>query len=117
MARNGRPPCHYCGQCGRGCMTASNYAASYVQIFPAMKTGKVQVVANAMARELITDASGKVTARLLHRQDDRQRAAGAVPHGGARGERLRVGAAAAQFEVVAAPAGARELARARSAAI
>ena len=62
VARNGRPPCHYCGQCGRGCMTASNYAASYVQIFPAMKTGKVQVVANAMARELITDASGKVTA-------------------------------------------------------
>ena len=62
VARNGRPPCHYCGQCGRGCMTASNYAASYVQIFPAMKTGKVQVVANAMARELITDATGKVTA-------------------------------------------------------
>ena len=62
VARNGRPPCHYCGQCGRGCMTASNYAASYVQIFPAMKTGKVQVVPNAMARELITDASGKVTA-------------------------------------------------------
>ena len=62
IARNGRPPCHYCGQCGRGCMTASNYAASYVQIFPAMKTGKVEVVSNAMARELLTDASGKVTA-------------------------------------------------------
>ena len=61
-ATNGRPACHYCGQCGRGCMTASNYAASYVQIFPAMKTGKVQVIANAMARELITDASGKVSA-------------------------------------------------------
>jgi choline dehydrogenase-like flavoprotein len=59
---NGRPPCHYCGQCGRGCMTASNYAASYVQIFPAMKTGRVQVIANAMARELITDDTGKVTA-------------------------------------------------------
>jgi choline dehydrogenase-like flavoprotein len=62
VARNGRPPCHYCGQCGRGCLTASNYASSYVQIFPAMKTGKVQVIANAMARELIADDSGKVTA-------------------------------------------------------
>ncbi len=62
VARNGRPPCHYCGQCGRGCMTASNYAASYVQIFPAMRTGKVQVIANAMARELVTDDTGKVTA-------------------------------------------------------
>ena len=61
-ATNGRPACHYCGQCSRGCMTASNYASSYVQIFPAMKTGKVQIIANAMARELITDDSGKVTA-------------------------------------------------------
>jgi choline dehydrogenase-like flavoprotein len=59
---NGRPACHYCGQCGRGCSTASNYAASYVQIFPAMQTGRVQVLTNAMARELITDAAGKVTA-------------------------------------------------------
>ena len=62
VPRNGRPACHYCGQCGRGCMTASNYASSYVQIFPAMKTGKVQVIANAMARELITDPTGKVGA-------------------------------------------------------
>ncbi len=62
VARNGRPACHYCGQCGRGCKTASNYAASYVQIFPAMQTGRVQVVANAMARELLTDEAGKVSA-------------------------------------------------------
>ncbi len=60
IARNGRPPCHYCGQCGRGCKTASNYAASYVQIFPAMQTGRVEVIANAMARELLTDDTGKV---------------------------------------------------------
>ena len=59
---NGRAPCHYCGQCGRGCKTASNYASSYVQIFPAMQTGRVEVVANAMARELMTDDTGKVTA-------------------------------------------------------
>lgn len=59
---NGRPACHYCGQCGRGCTTASNYASSYVQIFPAMQTGRVEVLANAMARELLTDAAGRVTA-------------------------------------------------------
>jgi choline dehydrogenase-like flavoprotein len=59
---NGRPACVYCGQCGRGCKFGSNYAASYVQIFPAMQTGRVTVLTNAMARELITDASGKVTA-------------------------------------------------------
>jgi choline dehydrogenase-like flavoprotein len=59
---NGRAACHYCGQCGRGCITASNYASSYVQIFPAMKTGKVKVLTGAMARELIVDDSGKVKA-------------------------------------------------------
>src|SRR5262249_41775506 len=59
---NGRPACHYCAQCGRGCATASNYSSSQVQVFPAMKTGRVKLFTNAMARELITDASGKVTA-------------------------------------------------------
>jgi choline dehydrogenase-like flavoprotein len=59
---NGRPACHYCGQCGRGCTTASNYASSYVQIFPAMKTGRVKLITDAMARELITDDTGKVKA-------------------------------------------------------
>ncbi|MCW5983509.1 MAG: GMC family oxidoreductase [Bryobacteraceae bacterium] len=59
---NGRVACHYCGQCGRGCVTASNYSSSQVQIFPAMKTGRVKVITGAMARELIADGSGKVTA-------------------------------------------------------
>jgi choline dehydrogenase-like flavoprotein len=59
---NGRAPCHYCGQCGRGCVTASNYSSSQVQIFPALKTGKLTLITGAMARELITDGDGKVTA-------------------------------------------------------
>ena len=46
---------------------------------------------------------------LVHRQDDRQRAAGAVPHGRARRERVRVGAPAAQFQVSASPRRPREL--------
>jgi choline dehydrogenase-like flavoprotein len=59
---HGRAACHYCGQCGRGCRTASAYSASQAQIFPAMKTGKLTVITGAMARELITDGAGKVTA-------------------------------------------------------
>jgi choline dehydrogenase-like flavoprotein len=59
---NGRPACHYCAQCGRGCVSASNYSSSQVQVFPAMKTGRVTLITNAMARELISDATGKVTA-------------------------------------------------------
>jgi len=34
---NGRAPCHYCGQCGRGCITASNFSSSQVLLPPAMK--------------------------------------------------------------------------------
>ncbi|HWZ32080.1 MAG TPA: GMC family oxidoreductase [Bryobacteraceae bacterium] len=59
---NGRPACHYCGECGRGCISASNYSSSQVQVFPAMKTGRVNLITNAMARELITDSEGRVTA-------------------------------------------------------
>jgi choline dehydrogenase-like flavoprotein len=59
---NGRPACHYCAQCGRGCLTASNYSSSQIQIFPALKTGKLTLIPNAMARELLTDANGKVRA-------------------------------------------------------
>ena len=59
QATNGRPACHYCAQCGRGCVTASNYSSSQVQVFPAMKTGRVTLFTNAMARELITDGRAK----------------------------------------------------------
>ncbi|MGH9630749.1 MAG: GMC family oxidoreductase [Bryobacteraceae bacterium] len=59
---NGRAACHYCGQCGRGCITASNYSSSQVQILPALKSGRLKIFPNAMARELITDDTGKVTA-------------------------------------------------------
>ncbi|MBL8210189.1 MAG: GMC family oxidoreductase [Bryobacterales bacterium] len=58
---NGRPACHYCGQCGRGCTTASNYSSSQVQILPALKSGKLNIIPNAMAREILTDATGKAS--------------------------------------------------------
>src|SRR5581483_8849734 len=59
---NGRAACHYCGQCGRGCQTASAFSSSQAMIFPAMKTGKLNLITGAMARELIVDSSGKVVA-------------------------------------------------------
>ncbi len=59
-AINGRPACHYCGQCGRGCVTGSNYSASQTQIFPALETGRLVVIDLAMARAITTDESGKV---------------------------------------------------------
>ncbi len=59
---NGRAACHYCGQCGRGCATHSNFSSPSVLIPPAMKTGKLKIIANAMAREVTVDnASGLAT--------------------------------------------------------
>ncbi len=58
---NGRPACHYCGQCGRGCLTASNYSASQVQIFPALDTGRLELIDMAMARAITTDGNRRVT--------------------------------------------------------
>jgi choline dehydrogenase-like flavoprotein len=59
---NGRPPCHYCGQCGRGCVTASNFSSSQVMIPPAQATGRFTLITNAMAREIIVGKDGKAQA-------------------------------------------------------
>jgi len=57
---NGRLPCHYCGQCGRGCHTASAFTSSQAMIFPAMKTGKLKIITGAMARELLVNDEGLI---------------------------------------------------------
>lgn len=59
---NGRPPCHYCGQCGRGCISASNFSSSQVMIPVAEKTGRFTLITGAMARELVVGKEGKVEA-------------------------------------------------------
>ena len=56
---NGRPPCHYCAQCDRGCKTASNFSSSQVMIPPAMATGRLTLITNAMARAILVDKNGK----------------------------------------------------------
>lgn len=58
---NGRPACHYCGQCGRGCVTNSNFSSTNVLILPALESGRLTIVQNAMAREVMTDGNGLAT--------------------------------------------------------
>jgi choline dehydrogenase-like flavoprotein len=58
---NGRAACHYCSQCGRGCATHSNFSSPSVLIPPAMQTGKLTIVANAMAREVTVGDDGLAT--------------------------------------------------------
>ncbi|GAB3421066.1 GMC family oxidoreductase [Niabella aquatica] len=57
-----RGACFFCGQCGRNCsMAKADFSSSNVLIYPALKTGKLEVIANAMAREVLTDTEGKAT--------------------------------------------------------
>ena len=55
---NGRQACHYCGQCNRGCMTHSNFSSPSVLLPPAMATGRLHIVTDAMAREVTVDDTG-----------------------------------------------------------
>ena len=59
QAHHGRPPCHYCGQCGRGCITASNFSSSQVMVPPAEQTGRFTLIPNAMAREILLAKDGR----------------------------------------------------------
>ena len=58
---NGRAACHYCGQCGRGCSTASNFSSPTVLLPPALATERLRLVTGAMAREVTSDPEGRAT--------------------------------------------------------
>ena len=55
---NGRPACHYCGQCGRACTAHANFSSPSVLIPPALATKRLTIVANAMAREVTVGDDG-----------------------------------------------------------
>lgn len=57
---NGRAACHYCAQCNRGCATHSNFSSPSVLLPPALETGNLKIVTQAMARK-VTYQDGKAT--------------------------------------------------------
>ena len=61
---NGRPACHYCGQCNRGCTTHSNFSSPGVLLAPAMATGRLEMRMEAMVREVTTGADGRADGLL-----------------------------------------------------
>jgi choline dehydrogenase-like flavoprotein len=56
-----RGQCFYCGQCGRACKVYADFSASSCLVIPAVKTGNLTVITNAMVREVLTDKTGKAT--------------------------------------------------------
>ena len=56
-----RSPCFWATDCHRGCAIRANYDSQTVHLRPALETGNLDIVPNAMAREVTIDATGKAT--------------------------------------------------------
>jgi choline dehydrogenase-like flavoprotein len=70
---NGRRACHYCGACGRGCKVHANFSSPSVLLPPALRTGRLRIVTNAMAREVTTNENGLATGiSYVNTQDKRE---------------------------------------------
>ncbi|WP_299287697.1 GMC family oxidoreductase, partial [uncultured Mucilaginibacter sp.] len=56
-----RGSCFYCGQCGRSCKVYADFSSSSCLVIPAVKTGNLKVITNAMVREVLTGHDGQAT--------------------------------------------------------
>jgi choline dehydrogenase-like flavoprotein len=61
---NGRAACFYATDCGRGCSIKANFQSTTVLLPPAIETGNVDIITDAMVREVIIDKTGKATGVL-----------------------------------------------------
>ncbi len=67
-----RGACFFCAQCNRGCTVYGDFSSSSVLVNPALKTGNVDVIPNAMVREVNTNSEGKATGVSFVNKDDKQ---------------------------------------------
>ncbi|PJJ74857.1 choline dehydrogenase-like flavoprotein [Thermoflavifilum aggregans] len=67
-----RQPCFYCSQCNRSCMIYGDFSSSSVLVKPAVSSGHVTVIPNAMAREILTDQNGLATGVSYINKEDLQ---------------------------------------------
>ena len=61
VPHNGRPACHYCDQCQRGCHTASYFNSPSVTLPAAAKTGRFTLLSDAVVSHVTTDNEGRAT--------------------------------------------------------
>lgn len=55
VAHNGRPACHYCGNCSSGCDTGSFFSPPWFTLPAAEKTGKLELRTDAIAWKVLVD--------------------------------------------------------------
>jgi choline dehydrogenase-like flavoprotein len=56
QAHNGRAPCHYCGPCERGCVTASYFNSPAATLKDALASGNCDLITNAIVSQVEMDA-------------------------------------------------------------
>ena len=54
-----RQACFWATPCGRGCSIKANYQSTTVHLPPALASGDLDIVPNAMTREVTMDAAAK----------------------------------------------------------
>jgi len=59
-----RLPCFWATPCGRGCAIKANYQSTTVHLPPALASGNLDIVTDAMAREVTIDRGGKANGVL-----------------------------------------------------
>jgi choline dehydrogenase-like flavoprotein len=69
---NERGQCFFCNQCGRSCKVYGDFSSSSCLVIPALHTGNVDLVTNAMAREVLTDKEGLATGVSYISKNDMQ---------------------------------------------
>ena len=58
QAMSERAACFWATPCGRGCAIRANYQSTTVHLPPALATGNLDIIANAMVREVTLNAKG-----------------------------------------------------------
>jgi choline dehydrogenase-like flavoprotein len=58
-AMSERAACFWATPCGRGCAIRANYQSTTVHLPPALATGNLDIIVNAMVREVTLDTQGK----------------------------------------------------------
>jgi choline dehydrogenase-like flavoprotein len=67
-----RLPCFWATPCGRGCAIKANYQSTTVHLPPAFASGNLDIVTDAMVREVTLDGSGKATGVRYINKKNRQ---------------------------------------------
>jgi len=64
--------CFYCGQCNRSCSAYADFSSGSVFIFPAQKSGQVDLYTNCMVKNVTTNDEGLATGVSFINKEDLQ---------------------------------------------